>query len=260
MLALYLHFMRSIYLKSCADFSAECLPGRQSRVMHQNVQIRAKGHFLPQFVKHNSNNNNEVWFYKERGRLDMLVWFPAQEKRAKARAHRMDSGQMKGLSECWGSLIGSPWSENHVHWPSRLIVQSCGKVIVKHNIEFLQNKETIGRKHNNLCIKTTSFPGATRASGEAAWSLETVNEPGDDNTRLGWLSPRPRDPVWSDPRWLRRPSRHLRSLPGLRLAALVITKSLTNSFTLTQSSRHNWRGEEASRPSQSGEFSTVSSQ
>ena len=84
-----------------------CL-GWQSRVMHQNVQIRAKGHFLPQFVKHNSNNNNEVWFYKERGRLDMLVWFPAQEKRAKARAHRMDSGQMKGLSECWGSLIGSP--------------------------------------------------------------------------------------------------------------------------------------------------------
>ena len=51
----------------------------QSRVMHQNVQIRAKGHFLPQFVKHNSNNNNEVWFYKERGRLDMLVWFLARE-------------------------------------------------------------------------------------------------------------------------------------------------------------------------------------
>ena len=44
-----------------------------------NVQIRARGHFLPQFVKHNSNNNNEVWFYKERGRLDMLVWFLARE-------------------------------------------------------------------------------------------------------------------------------------------------------------------------------------
>lgn len=64
--------------------------GRRSRVMHQNVQIRAKGHFLPQFVKHNSNNNNEVWFYKERGRLDMLVWFPAREA-------GQDSGSQDGL-------------------------------------------------------------------------------------------------------------------------------------------------------------------
>ena len=58
-------------------------------------------------------------------------------------------------------LIGLLCSVKPSHWPILLIVQSCGEVIVKHNIEFLQNKETIGRKHNNLGIKTTSFPGAT---------------------------------------------------------------------------------------------------
>ena len=148
----------------------------QSRVMHQNVQIRAKGHFLPQFVKHNSNNNNEVWFYKERGRLDMLVWFPAREA-------GQGSGSQDGLwtdervERRLGPLIGSPWSGNSAYWPSRLIVQSCGKVIVKHNIEFLQNKETIGRKHNNLCIKTMSFPGAARERGTLRQCSEPEPEP-----------------------------------------------------------------------------------
>ena len=70
-----------------------------------NVQIRARGHFLPQFVKHNSNNNNEVWFYKERGRLDMLVWFLAnirslgQGLSTAGAQHRMDFGQMEEFSE-----------------------------------------------------------------------------------------------------------------------------------------------------------------
>ena len=85
--------------------------------MHRNVQIRAKGHFLPQFVKHNSNNNNEVWFYKERGRLDMLVWFPAREA-GQGSAHRMDSGQIKELGEQRGSSLAHPAQS------SLLIVQS----------------------------------------------------------------------------------------------------------------------------------------
>ena len=100
----------SVYLYVFTSKAAQISPqnvglGWQSRVMHRNVQIRAKGHFLPQFVKHNSNNNNEVWFYKERGRLDMLVWFLAnirslgQGLSTAGAQHRMDFGQMKEFSE-----------------------------------------------------------------------------------------------------------------------------------------------------------------
>ena len=96
-----------IYLQSCEDFASSILllAVLLSRVMHQNVQIWAKGHFLPGFVKHNSNNNNEVWFYKERGRLDMLVWFLAnirslgQGLSTAGAQHRMDFGQMESLAK-----------------------------------------------------------------------------------------------------------------------------------------------------------------
>ena len=108
-----------------------------------------------------------------RKEADLICLFGSlREKRAKARL----TGWTLDRSKSWANSEAA-------HWPTLLSLvfslaksSHCsklrGKVIVKHNIEFLQNKETIGRKHNNLCIKTTSFPGAAwaRHLGDWAWA------------------------------------------------------------------------------------------